>query len=201
MSKIRHLFNSAAEATREGNHPQAIRIYEEILELAAPNSEARHLAHWGIGDIHLNRQELQKAENHLLKAIEIKPDEANYHYLLGCCYTYADRINEAIESLEKALEIKPDSDVMLGQLGWVIGHNVDVDKGIELCKKSLSVNPMNSGSLRDLCMLFCKQSKFGEALVCIEEAEKHNQTDPLIAEVRKKVEFFRKQFEGIPRPE
>ena len=201
MPDLRNLFNSAAEATREGNHSQAIRVYEEILDLAPPNSEARHLAHWGIGDIHLNHQELSKAESHFLSAIEIKPNVADYHYLLGCCYTYADRINDAIESLEKALEIKPESDVILGQLGWVIGHNVDVDKGIKFCKKSLSINPMNSGSLRDLCMLFCKQTKFGEALVCIEEAERHNQTDPLIAEVRAKVEFFRKQFDDIPRPE
>lgn len=201
MSNIRNLFDSAAEATQVGNHSQAIKNYERILDLAPPNSESRHLAHWGIGDIHLNRKELRKAEGHFLKAIDIKPDEANYHYLLGCCYTYADRIDEAIERLEKALEFKPDSDVILGQLGWVIGHNVDSDKGIKLCKESLSVNPMNSGSLRDLCMLFCRQSKFGEALVCIEEAEKHNQTDPLIAAVREKVEFFRKEFDGIPRSE
>jgi tetratricopeptide (TPR) repeat protein len=200
MADIRELFAKAGGEMKNGNVDLAIEIYDEILRVASPNSEAIHLAHWGIGDIHLNRKELTDAEFHFRCAIQLNPENADYHYLLGCCLTYAERIEEAIESLETALEFKPDNDVILGQLGWVVGHNVDVDQGIAFCKRALVANPSNSSALRDLCMLYARQMKFGEALVCIEEAEKHNPADPLIDEVRREIEFFRSSYEGL-KPE
>ena len=196
-SEIQRLFENAGAQTRQGEFDAAIASYEMILSEAPLNSDARHLAHWGIGDIHLNRKNLPEAEAHLMKAIELKSDEANYHYLLGCCYTYADEVEKAIAALETADRQKPDNDTILGQLAWVVGYHVDTEKGIELCKKALTINPDNFSCFRDLCMLYAKELKFAEALVCIEEAQKRQPDNELIERVRQDVEIFRSAYNRL----
>ena len=197
MKKLDELFHNAGEATRSGSFSEAIGFYEEILKLSSRDPKAQHLAHWGIGDIHLNHKNYPQAELHLKKAIELNPNEGNYHYLLGCNYTYTNEIDKAIHHLQTALKLKPDHAVILGQLGWVIGYNRDAEEGIKYLKKSLSLNPKNLGSLKDICMLYAKSEKLGEAIVCIEEAIKHNPDDENIEEIKKTLEFFRSELKRL----
>jgi len=200
MNELETLFQNAEKATRSGKHGEAIGYYEKILEKSSPNASAHHLAHWGIGDIHLNAKDYSRAELHLKRAIELSPKAPNYHYLLGCCYTYIDETDKAIEHLRIAKDLAPNHDVILGQLGWVVGYNRDVEEGISYLKKALSINPSNTASLKDICLLFAQSQKWGEALVCIEEALKHNPADQEdIKRIRINLEFFRSEFQRLER--
>ena len=199
MGDIGSLFKDAEIKTQAGDVVGAIQVYEKILRTSGENAEVEYLAHLGIGDIELNRKNLDAAEIHLKEAIRLKPDSADSQYLLGCCFTYSDDFPQAIKYLKRALELKPDNDVILGQLGWVVGYKIDEKKGIVYLKKSLSINPTNAGSLRDLCMLYTRNQRWGEALVCIEEAQKHSPNDQLIERLRKDVEFFRSEHTRLIR--
>ena len=201
MDEIRELFRIADEETNQGNFRKAIESYERALEISAPESSARHIAHWGIGDIYLNNRDYDKAEYHLKQAIRLKKDESTYHYLLGCTYTYTNEVAKAIRHLEKAISLDGTQDIYWGQLGWVVGYNRDTDKGIEYLKKSLSINPGSMKLLKDICILYAKKHKYGEALVCIEEALKQEPDNTDLQSIKSDVEFFRSEYERLTREE
>ena len=199
---IRQLITIADQETRKGNFNKAIAAYEESIKLAEKDKEnkrAVHISYWGIGDIYLNNKQYDKAEFYLKKAVDLSPDEAMYHYLLGCTYTYKKEIDKAVFHLEKTVDLDDSKDIYWGQLGWVVGYNCDVNKGIEYLKKSLSLNPKNTHSLKDICMLYTKEQKFNEALVCIEEAEKLAPDNEEVVRLKQDVEFFKKEFERLSK--
>lgn len=197
VNDIGNLFKIADYETKRGNHKKAIESYRQILKLSAPDSKAQHLSHWGIGDLYLNNKQYDKAEYHLKQALRLKQDEPIYHYLLGCTYTYMNKIDDAIIHLEKATTLDSSQDIYWGQLGWVVGYNRDTEKGIKYLKKALTINPCHSKSLQDICILYTKKHKWGEALVCIEEALKHEPSNKDIARIKEDVEFFRSEFERL----
>lgn len=201
MDKIRKLFHDAARETKNNNYENAIKSYEEIIKLAESdkNDMSLHLAYWGVGDIYLNNGQYDKAEFYFKQAIELAPDEHSYHYLLGCTYTYMNKIDKAIFHLEKAIELDDSVDIYWRQLGWVEGYNRDIKKGIEYLKKSLNLNPQNTHSLKDICMLYTKEQKFDEALVCIEEAEKLSPNDEEIIKLKQNIEIFKREFERLSK--
>ena len=197
MNDLKKLFEIADRETSAGHPKAAIQAYQRILEQSGLNSKAQHLAHWGIGDIHLNNKQYDKAEAHLKKAVELKPDEPIYHYLLGCTYRYINNVEGALHHLRKAVDLEPGREQFWGELGWVVGFNQDTAKGIQYLKRSLAINPANPNSLRDICMLYVKIRKWAEAQVCIEEALKHDPDNPLIRQIEKDVEFFRSEFDRL----
>lgn len=203
MDKIRILFRNADQEIKNGNYGNAIMSYKEIIKLAESGDKkynrTLHIACWGVGDIYLNNKQYDKAEFYFKKAIDIAPEEDRYHYLLGCTYTYMNEIDKAIFHLEKAIDMDNSVDIYWGQLGWVMGYNRDLNKGIEYLKKSLSLNPQNAHSLKDICMLYTKEQSFNEALVCIEEAEKHSPNDKEIIRLKHDIEFFKKEFERLSK--
>lgn len=195
MDQIETLFREADRATRDNNFQAAIKAYEQIIEISKSDARAQHIAYWGIGEIYLNNKQYPEAESFLKKAIELAPDEADYHYLLGCTYTYMNKINLAIGHLEKAIELDDSKDIYWDQLGWVYGFNRDVDQGIKYLKRALNLNPSNTRSLRDICLLYTKKNKWNEALVCIEEAMEHDPYDIDILRIKKDIEHFQREFE------
>ena len=202
MDKIKLLFQNAQQETQKGNFNNAIKIYEEIIQLAEDDEKDErtvHIACWGAGDIYLNNKQLDKAEYYFKKAIKLAPEEHSYHYLLGCTYTYMNEIDKAIYHLEKAVELDDSVGIYWNQLGWVVGYNRDCNKGIEYLKKSLSINPQNAHSLKDICMLYMNKQRFNEALVCIEEAEKYSPDDIEVNRLKQDIELFKKEFERLSK--
>lgn len=190
IDEIGRYFEKAADDTKSGHIEKAIESYKKIIALAGSNKRVLHLAYWGIGEIYLNNKAYEKAEQYLSKAIKSDPGVSYYHYLLGCTYTYMERIDEAIPELEKAIELDNSLSIYWDQLGWVVGYNKDTEKGIEYLKKALSIDPTNSRALRDICMLYAENSRLKEAIVSIEEAEKHDPNNEQIAEMKMVLKGF-----------
>ena len=193
--KVQELLEIAALETESGHFKKAIASYLQILEIPDIDDKAKHLSYWGIGEIYLNNKKYDDAENYLSKAIDLAPKESYYQYLLGCTYTYKKQIEQAIEHLEQAVKIDSSIEVYWGQLGWVVGYNKNFDNGVKYLKKALSINASHYPSLRDLCMLNTQKQKFNEALVCLEEAEKHFPDNEEIELLKNQIEFFQKEFE------
>jgi tetratricopeptide (TPR) repeat protein len=197
MDRIVRLFKIADQETKEGNYLKAVEAYKEILRLSEKDKRTQHIAHWGIGDIYLNNKQYSKAKYHLKKAVRLDPYEPIYNYLLGCTYTYLNEIDDAISHLEKATELDDSQDIFWGQLGWVYGYNRDIDKGIEYLKRALALNPINVKSLKDICMLYAKNQKWSEALVCIEEAMEQDSDNSEIIRIKQDIEFFESEFKRL----
>jgi len=197
---VEKLFKAADHATREGNYEKAIEMYEKAIEICREDTPPVHLAHWGIGEIHLNNHRYEEARYHLSRAIELEPNEPVYHYLLGCTFRYMNEIGRATYHLHKSVRLDDSKDMYWCELGWVVGFNQDLEMGIEYLKKALRINPLNSKALADLSVLYAKAAKFGEALVCIEEALKHDPDDMQIAEMKEGLQFYKSEFERLSGP-
>ena len=79
MDRIVRLFKIVDQETKEGNHIKAVEAYKEILRLSENDKRTQHIAHWGIGDIYLNKKQYIKAKYHLKKAVQLGPYEPIYH--------------------------------------------------------------------------------------------------------------------------
>jgi tetratricopeptide (TPR) repeat protein len=67
----------------------------------------------------LQKDELQKAEKHLLKALEIYPEYFQAYNNLGVLSMRLNRPDKAEENFEKAIEISPESIIAQKNLGFV----------------------------------------------------------------------------------
>ena len=94
LEALKKLFSLADKQTKEGKFEQAIKTYKKIIKSAGEDNRAKHLAHWGIGDIYLNARETTDAEYHLKEALKIDPENPDYHYLLGCSYNYDNKTDK-----------------------------------------------------------------------------------------------------------
>jgi len=90
---------------QRGNSDQAIKIYQELLEIDPNNAEAYNL----IGYYYGYRGDYDKAMEHLKKYQFIAPDTANPFDSLGENQAYAGHYTEAIENLSRALAIKAEA--------------------------------------------------------------------------------------------
>jgi len=196
MDRIRLLFKLADQETKNGNYQKAIDSYKEIADLADGDIRTEHIANWGMGEIYLNNKEYGKAKLYLNKAVTLDPTEASYRYLLGCAYTYTNEIDEALYHLKKAVELDDTEDIYWNQLGWVMGYNRDFNTGVEYLKKALQINSGNTKTLKDICILYGKNKKWGEAIVCIEEAIRKN-PEKEFTDIKKDLEFFKSEFERL----
>ncbi len=197
INRIGKLFQVANNETESGNYTRAIEAYHEIIDRYPEDERAVHMAYWGIGDIHLNNSAYEKAEYNFKKALELAPDQADYHYLLGCTYRYTEEIESSIHHLQRAVEIDDSKDIFWCELGWVVGHFRDPEKGIEHLKRAMSINPTNSKALTDMAMLYIGLKKWKEAQLCIEEAIKHDPYNNQIIEIQERLRFFADKLEKL----
>jgi tetratricopeptide (TPR) repeat protein len=103
--------NDAAELFSRGvaleddprNHPQAIAVYERVLEMDSQHAAA----HINLGTLHYNRQDYKAAEEHYRSALTIDPRYALAHFDLGNVLDETGRVSEAIQTYLTAIQLAP----------------------------------------------------------------------------------------------
>jgi tetratricopeptide (TPR) repeat protein len=85
------------------NQPQAIAVYERVLELD-PKHAAAHI---NLGTLYYNRQDYKAAEEHYRHAIQIDSRYALAHFDLGNVLDETGRVAEAIQTYHTALQLAP----------------------------------------------------------------------------------------------
>ena len=63
------------------------------------------------------------AVEQFFRAVELKPDDANYHYHLAQALAAAKKIDEAITQCKRALELDPDLSAARDTLKTARGEN------------------------------------------------------------------------------
>lgn len=89
--------------TRPGGLDEAIRVYQQVLEIEPLWSEP----HINIGCIYYQRGEMQNAHAAFHSAIELEPHNVIAHFNLGCVFDEMGRLDDAIEHLRRATELEP----------------------------------------------------------------------------------------------
>lgn len=97
-------FQQGEEAEEGQDYSKAIRLYGEALKIHPDNPEWLYR----LAKVVLEHQRnYERARLLLLKAIELKKGEAEYHFLLGLAYQGLNQKQPAIIQMEKTLELNP----------------------------------------------------------------------------------------------
>ena len=132
---------------------------------------------------HYNRGlDLSKSENYigavesLKKAIQINPNRAEPHRLLGRIYLlYLAKTTEAIESFQVAIKLDPDNPIAHQLLGVAHFRRNQYPEAIQALRQAIELNPEVTldypyHPYYDLGMIYLKQAKFDNAIICFERA-------------------------------
>jgi tetratricopeptide (TPR) repeat protein len=117
-----------------------------------PNSS---LAHNNLGNIFLEKGQVDGAMTHFQKALEIQPRYAPAHNNLGNALLRQGRMDEAMEHFQKAIDIQPGFAQAHNNLGIVLFHKGQVDEAMTHFQKALAIQPDNA----EIC------NNFGNALL------------------------------------
>ncbi|MFX1488618.1 MAG: tetratricopeptide repeat protein, partial [Promethearchaeota archaeon] len=84
-------------------YKEAEKIFKRVIEIDPTN----YRAHYNLGIVNYNLDDIEKAKQCYEEAIRIKPDYKHCLYNLGLAYEKEEDLMKALKYYEKALEIDP----------------------------------------------------------------------------------------------
>ncbi|MFC1980915.1 tetratricopeptide repeat protein [Chloroflexota bacterium] len=88
IPEIQSIWDDARGYIDHGNYDKAVEIYEYILIRYSDYPIAVEHANAYLGDLFLTLQKIELAENHIKKAIDLKPENPGHRYILGFVYSH-----------------------------------------------------------------------------------------------------------------
>ena len=114
---------------------EALRAYERVLSIA-PKFYPAHVA---VGELYLERHQLEKATQELTLATLLDSKQPRAYYLLGLARAQAGKHSEALEAFRKALDLDPSDHRIHYNLGMslkLLGQEEEANKEFELFRAS-----------------------------------------------------------------
>ncbi len=123
-------------------YEKAIKYYTEIINTLDDVSEIKSDLLYRRGGSYERIGKYQKADNDLLQALKIKPNDA---YVLNyLAYSWLERdykISDAIKMLEKAYSSKSDDPYIIDSIGWAYYLIDDYSKAERFLKRAVELMP------------------------------------------------------------
>lgn len=194
VPEIQSIWDDSRGFIEHGDHDKAIEIYRYILVRYADAPEAVEHANAYLGDIFLTLRQLDVAEDHIKKAINLSPEKPGYHYILGFTYSVKKQWDVAISEFEIAVKKEPNNGEYLRGLAWAIYSSGDVAKGLAYLEKASHLTPANANILTDLAVAYLSSVNIDKAREYAERAARLDSTNAVAQDVLKKVLSFGKGF-------
>ena len=199
IPEIQSIWDNARHFIERGDYNKAIEIYKYILIQYSDDSIAVEYANAYLGDIFLTLWQLDTAEEHIKKAINLKPENPAYHYILGFIYSNKRQWDKAIAEFEIAVAKEPGNGEYLRGLAWAVYSSVDVTQGLASLEKASRLAPTNANILTDLAVAYLSLVNIDKSTEYAERAVRLDPTNAVAQDVLKRVLNFGKGFK--PRDE
>jgi CheY-like chemotaxis protein/tetratricopeptide (TPR) repeat protein len=116
------------------------------------------------GEAALRAKRVEQAHAHFQKAVELFPEEGEYHALLGWSYYLTapereGRVQQALEHVQRGRKLAPDRDLpclLLGRLMLASGRAEVAEK---MFSRAVQLNPDNVEALRELRLLHTRRAR------------------------------------------
>ena len=102
-SKI--LFEQALKNQKEGNLPEAKKLYKQVIKMEPRNIRALN----NLGVVYMDLNVHKWAIIRLNDALDIKPDYADAHYNLACIYAQKNDLSQSLFYLKNAVAYNPEA--------------------------------------------------------------------------------------------
>jgi len=138
-----------------GKIEEASGVLHDGLEKKTDNPET----HYNLGIVHNARNELQKAEEHYLKAHEHFPEDSDpdVHNNLGITLARQGKLDEAVEHFREAVRIHPDDPFSHNNLGITLARLGENHKAIFHFQQALRINPNDRLAWNNLQIVIAEQ--------------------------------------------
>ncbi|MFO7996731.1 MAG: tetratricopeptide repeat protein [Dehalococcoidia bacterium] len=194
VPELQSIWDEARALIEQGDYDKAIEIYRYILIRYSDEPIAVEHANAYLGNIFLTLRKLNAAEEHIKKAITLKPEKPGYHYILGFTYSIERRWDEAILEFEKALEEEPGNGEYLRGLGWAIYSSGDVARGLSYLEEANRLQPASANIMTDLAVAHFSSLNVDKALEYAEKAVLIDPANAIAQDVLRRVRSFSKGF-------
>ena len=177
MSTPAETFAEAKALHRAGKLPEALRLYQQVLQAESANAEAHYLlgvAFHGLGSA-------DDAITSLAQATRLQPDHAEAHNYLGAVLAQLGNLDGAISSFQQALLLRPDSSETSSNLrnalaakdnnrANALAAQGNLDEAVAVYQRALTLNPDFVESHNNLGAALASQNKLDEAVACFRRA-------------------------------
>lgn len=145
MDNLDNKYKKAFELHKTGQLDEAEKLYIQIIENDNKNAEVFNL----LGMIYLQKFQLSKAEECILKAISITPNKYFFENLAKV-YLEKEDSDKAINLYLELLKIQPKNYDYLFNLAAAYKLENNIKKSIEYYKKAIETNPKNPDAYYNL---------------------------------------------------
>ncbi|EMO53031.1 tetratricopeptide repeat protein [Leptospira noguchii] len=187
-------FNQALILEKEGNYPEAIRLYEDLIQ-SQPKYQKPYL---NLGALYSKQGNSKKAIEIYQKALYVGKSPELY-YNIGIELYRTGETETAIRSLKKSLEIEKrflNSHILLAYCYRQLERD---DKTELYLTNAIRLDPKNRMALTALATLYFEKERWRD---CLETANKVNKLFPndprmqvLLSEVHTRLGNFKQSFE------
>jgi tetratricopeptide (TPR) repeat protein len=148
--------------------PEAILNYEKALS----NDKDLTEIYVPLGILYYQQGEIAKAEDLLVKALAIRPDDAQTQYFLGLIRYSQNRNDEALTAFTRSKTIDPNFAEAFYQAGEVLVRQNKPALAIEEYKKATTLKPNYFDALLSLGSAYFENDNFPEAVDAYKQAER-----------------------------
>lgn len=147
--------------SKTGDDYNALKTILDLLR----NDPDDHQLNGFAGSLNLKMDRARLAVKYFERAIELEPDNPEYHFRLGVALERERRIDESIAAMSKVIQLDPDRAAALNYIGYIYAtQGIKLGEAERLLKRALTIEPDNEYYIDSLAWVYFKQRRFKEAL-------------------------------------
>lgn len=167
---------------------KAFRILSDMIDLYPDNPDlyyqrAKFMLSFGVGDRSALIYDMADIIADLERAVQLNPDHAGAHHLLGVAYDREGDVERAMAEFEKALQLDPDDLEAMIYLARRYSEMGRMDEALDLYERALQIDPENLEVIKDysyLALKFDDRNRLAAVHEALGRAVKLAPNDPLI---------------------
>jgi tetratricopeptide (TPR) repeat protein len=184
-------------------------LWRHVFAIAERSHFKSSVAHYSVGNIALNRGNLEEAIDHFRQALQIDPDYAEAHGNLGNALLERGALEEALEHYREALRINPAAGAH-NNLGTALLKQERLEEAIEHFRRALEINFRHVDARYNLGFALARRGESEEAVKHLRQVlelrpdhvRAHNNLAIALAsrgELAEAIKHFRKVLEIDPK--
>lgn len=164
-SQVRKMREKAVAAANRGRYSQAAQLYQRLVDQRPHDPDARR----ELGMSYLEMGEVDPAEQHVLEALRLDPQDAYAHLLLGNIYL-EHRQNTAVAErfYRRAAAIKPDDPYLLSNYGGLLARQGDYENARANFEQAIAAAPGYPNAYFNLAVMVYNQGQAEEAIAVLD---------------------------------
>ena len=152
-------YNKGYRAVRRGDYPEAEKIFRELLNKDAHDTEAR----LGLSFTLLKQRNLQAAYDNAARVIMLDPLSARAHALLGSAILAAGEFRLSIEEFKTALSLNENEALAVAGLAMVDFYENRLPLAVPQLRRAVSMDPDEPDYIFSLGQAAARSEKYKEA--------------------------------------